>query len=413
MRRLRRYTLRANTLIPPQLTDAHSEKKATWLELFFDLIFVVAINQAATQLAENYTAKGWIATLLLLLPIWWAWVGHTFYLTRFDTNDLVHQIVTGAQMFLVACMAVAIPSAIEGNSGYFVIAYIGIRSLLVWEYLRAGLHIPRARPLTTRYALGFGIAASIWGLSLLLPEQYRWILWLLAIAIDYATPLTAGQYNILIPPHFHHVPERLGLFTIIVLGESVAGLVIGLQGTPFHWVSLATAMGGFTLAFGIWWAYFMGVRGAEARPVVDAAGVRRFRTWLYLHLPLTVGIVTVAMGVKKAILVQPGLPFPAEYAAILVLGNLVVLECVRRIFITSPEIECTPEVRRTLRRHGTVNVIGILVSAVAAMFVPATILIFLCAAPWIGHMVLGLQADSEENIEEEKPEPSLFRGAKD
>lgn len=396
------------------MTDVNSDRKATWLELFFDLIFVVAINQSATQLAEHYSMKGWMTTLLLLLPVWWAWVGHTFYLTRFDTNDLVHQIVTAVQMFLVACMAVAIPSAIAGNSGYFVLAYIGIRTLLVWEYLRAGLHIPRARPLTTRYALGFGIAASIWGLSLLLPEPYRWTLWLLAIAIDFATPLTAGQYNILIPPHFHHVPERLGLFTIIVLGESVAGIVVGLQGTPFHWVTLATALGGFTVAFGIWWAYFMGVRGAEGRPVVDSDGVRRFRAWLYLHFPLTVGIVTLAtMGVKKAILLDPGSIFPGEYALLLILGNLVALECVRRIYLTSPEIECTESVRRTLRRHGAVNLIGILVSAAAAMFVPATILIFLCAAPWIGHMILVLQADTDEPVEEEKPEPSFFRGAKD
>lgn len=292
--------------------EAESERHATWLELFYDLVFVAAVAQLAGTLSNDYSPAGMLRFGALFVPVWWAWVGHTYYLTRFDTEDLGHRLMTMAQMAAAASLAVHVPGALGATSAGFALSYAMVRFILVAEYLRAGRHIKAVRPLTSRYAAGFGAAASLWALSLLVPLPWRFGLWGSALAIDLLTPMTAGQLHVRFPPHLMHLPERFGLFTIIVIGEAVVGVVIGIGPNGLTLWSGITGFMGLLVAFALWWGYFEGAKGAAVRALSVRSHVRRYQLWIYAHLPLLMGITATAVGVKHVLHLPPGqaLRFP-------------------------------------------------------------------------------------------------------
>ena len=113
-------------LEPPRLRTATAERDkerhATWLELFLDLVFVVAIAELGRSLAHDVTAHGFLRYLGLFVPIWWAWAGFTFYATRFDTDDLVYRVMTLLGMFGVAVLATTVPRAFAGHGNAFALA---------------------------------------------------------------------------------------------------------------------------------------------------------------------------------------------------------------------------------------------------------------------------------------------------
>jgi len=149
-------------VLPVALRSAHGlerGRKVTWLELFFDLVFVAAVAQAGTHLRDDYSPAGLMRFGLLFVLIWWAWLGHTTFSTRFDTDDVVQRALTALQLFLVAVMAVNATGALDSrDSAGFAAAYSVMRLVLAGQFLRAR-RVRRARALTTRYASACGAAA--------------------------------------------------------------------------------------------------------------------------------------------------------------------------------------------------------------------------------------------------------------
>jgi low temperature requirement protein LtrA len=294
---------------PPRLWPAEtgSSRRVTWLELFFDLIFVAAVAQVDAPLGVNYSLAGAFRFLAFFVLIWWAWVGHTLYSTRFDTDDLVQRLLTLFQMFAVAAMAANAKDAFDSRySAGFAAAYAAMRLVLVLQYLRAR-HVPESRPLTTHYAIGFGTAAFVWIVSALVDPPARYWLWAVALAIDLGTPLLAMHYAEKIPPDSAHLPERFGLFTIILLGESIVAVMHGMESQD-SW-SLAAALSAFQgmgIAFCFWWWYFDGAGGAAERPIRSRRQATLFQVWNYAHWPLYIGIALAAVGVKHVVALAPG-----------------------------------------------------------------------------------------------------------
>jgi low temperature requirement protein LtrA len=121
---------------PPTLRsgyDREKERHATWLELFYDLVFVGAVSQLASSLNEDYSPLGVLKFSALFVPVWWAWAGHTFYLTRFDSDDLGRRFLTMIQIVAVASLAVHAPEALGKTSGGFALSYAAVRFMLVTE----------------------------------------------------------------------------------------------------------------------------------------------------------------------------------------------------------------------------------------------------------------------------------------
>jgi low temperature requirement protein LtrA len=152
-------------------------RKVTWLELFFDLIFVAAVAQVASPLRDHYSLDGVVRFAPLFALIWWAWTGHAVFCTRFDTDDLIQRALTLVQVFAVAVMAANAKAALDSrDSAGFGAAYAVVRFILVAQYFRAG-QVREARPLTRRYLAGHGIAASLWLASALVPAPARFWMW--------------------------------------------------------------------------------------------------------------------------------------------------------------------------------------------------------------------------------------------
>jgi low temperature requirement protein LtrA len=276
-------------------------RHATWLELFYDLVFVVTVSQLAHKLSANVTVKGFSTFIFLFIPVWWSWIGTTFYANRFDSDDLIRRILMALQMLTVAALAVNVHHALSDSSVGFAIAYAISRLLLVLEYLWAGWHIPMARGLTHRYALGFSIGASLWIISAFVPLSWRFGLWAVGLAVDFATPLMAQAAIRQLPPHPEHLPERFGLFTIIVLGEAILAVVNGVSEVEWGFTSTASAIAGFVIAFSLWWIYFENVSGSSLGTAHTSGRLQPLQFWLYVHLPLVIGIAATGVGVEHVI----------------------------------------------------------------------------------------------------------------
>jgi low temperature requirement protein LtrA len=293
-------------------------RKVTWLELFFDLVFVAAVAQAGTHLRDDYSAAGLLRFALLFVLIWWAWLGHTTFSTRFDTDDVVQRALTALQLFLVAVMAVNATGALDSrDSAGFAAAYSVMRFVLAGQFLRAR-RVRQARALTTRYAVACGAAAALWLASAFLDAPARFAVWALALAIDVGTPLVTTRHLVDVPHDAAHLPERYGLFSIILIGESMAAVMAGM-GRQEYWSlrAASAAILGMAAVFAIWWAYFDGVNATAHRLIRSVADATRFQVWSHVHLPLYLGIAILGVGLERVIETATEAPLPAGEGVIL------------------------------------------------------------------------------------------------
>jgi len=293
-------------------------RKVTWLELFFDLVFVAAVAQAATHLRDDYSLAGLVRFGLLFVLIWWAWLGHTTFSTRFDTDDGVQRVLTALQLFLVAVMAINATGALDSrDSAGFAAAYAVMRLVQAGQFWRAR-RVRKARPLTIRYALGCLAAAALWLASAFLDAPLRFGVWALALTIDVVTPLVVTRHLVDVPHDAAHLPERYGLFSIILIGESMAAVMAGM-GHQEYWSPRAAsaAILGMSGVFALWWIYFDGVDATAHRMVRSLADAKRFQLWSYVHLPLYLGIAVMGVGLERVIETATDAPLPASQAIIL------------------------------------------------------------------------------------------------
>lgn len=303
---------RASWLRPPQLQTTDDERAlrhATWFELFYDLVFVVTIAELAYLLSHDLTWSGVGAFGVLFIPVWWSWALHTYYADRFDTDDVVYRVLTAIQMFAVGVLAVAIHEGLADGAPTFAAAFLIGRLVLIALYLRAWRHVPAARPITQRYALGYSISAGLWLISIFVPDPLRFALWGLAILIDYLSiPLSPFRpVRNYLPLDNSHLPERFGLFTIIVLGEAVVGVVAGIGGQDWDVASVSVAALGFAIAVCLWWTFF----GADHEPRLERNPYLTGQIWIHAHLPLTMALAATGVGIEHLILSSPSDPLDA------------------------------------------------------------------------------------------------------
>jgi len=216
-----------SALRPPRLRTATSgaeDRSATWLELFYDLVFVVAVAALGHRLLVDHSLQGVVVFAALFVPLWWSWASYTFYADRYDTDDLGQRLLAVAQMVAIALMAASMSGGETDSTTAFAVWYLSARTVLLLMYLRAYRHVEATRNLVGGYLRGFTLGAIPWALSIWVPEPWRYVLWGLGLAIDFATPwiLRRAQANAPLSPS--HLPERFGLFTILVLGESIAAV---------------------------------------------------------------------------------------------------------------------------------------------------------------------------------------------
>jgi low temperature requirement protein LtrA len=358
-------------LRPPRLRTAEEGgelRHATWIELFYDLVFVVAVAALSGRLHDDDSLAGILLFAGLFVPVWWAWVGHTIYAARFDTDDLVHRLATAAMMLAAAAMAVQIPTALEDGSVGFAAAYVGARVILVLLYLGARFSVPEARGVTTLYIAGFTLGAGLWAISILMPPPARYALWAAGLAVDFATPWIGRLQGVLrrFPLDTSHLPERFGLFTIIVLGETILGVVGGMSEVRWQAASVVTATLAFVVAVCIWWIYFTFVEEAPF-----AGNLGSGQPYIYSHLPIVVAVAVVGVGMRHAIVeaLHPTL----EPQTLRLIGVGVVLWLLSFLILQLANVRNLP-LRRTVGTYAGAVGATVLIAGLGAYVSPLLVL---------------------------------------
>lgn len=294
----------------------------SFLELFFDLVFVVVISQLAHRLAQHpdWAGVGWF--VFLFYAVWSSWVNGTLYHDLHGTNDVSVRVFTFTQMLAVAVMGAFIGDVPGSGSRGFALAFAANTFILVILWFRTGLHDPHHRRGSIPYSTAYLLAVVLFAVSAGVPEPARYWMWALALVIEvlglviglhiWTPPVNQrGDAAIATTPS---LIERLGLFVIIVLGEVIVGAVDGMaQISPLETDEIVIGLLGVMVAIGLWWIYFDLVSHRE--PVSS-----RTQMWLNLHLPLVIAIAAGGAGVLNAV-ERVGEPFPDPVRWLLV-GSL-------------------------------------------------------------------------------------------
>ncbi|SEC25890.1 Low temperature requirement protein LtrA [Streptomyces sp. 2224.1] len=279
-------------------------RTATPLELFFDLCFVVAIAQAGQQLAhalaEGHPGHGLSGYLMLFFAIWWAWMNFSWFASAYDTDDPLYRVVTLVQMAGVLILAAGVPRAF-GHGDFTVIwcGYLVMRLAMVTQWLRAA-HACRGaeRRTALRYALGVTVCQVGWLGLLALPREDIPRVFAVVALLELAVPALAERER-QTAWHPHHIAERYGLFTLIVLGETVAAATVAVQSAldanDELSVLLPIAGGGLLLVFAAYWIYF-------AVPIHRHLGSNRQAfLWGYGHYLVFGSAAAVGAGIEIAV----------------------------------------------------------------------------------------------------------------
>ncbi|MEL3951759.1 low temperature requirement protein A [Streptomyces alboflavus] len=293
-------------------------RAATPLELFFDLCFVVAVAQAGVQLvhavAEGHPGEGVLNYAMVFFAMWWAWMNFTWFASAYDNDDTLYRVVTLVQIAGVLVLAAGVSKAFQDHEFLVVwLGYLIMRLALITQWLRAAASTTGdERRTALRYAGGVALCQVGWLGLLLLPEGARgWLFLVMAIA-EMAVPTWAERTRTT-PWHPHHISERYGLFTIIVLGETIAAATVavksGIDENDALGEVLPIAAGGLLLVFAAWWIYF----------VVPIHGHLRSNSqaflWGYGHFVIFASAAAIGAGIEVAVEQAVGKAHISETAA--------------------------------------------------------------------------------------------------
>ncbi len=291
-------------LHPPRLSAVRREgERVTPLELFFDLVFVLAITECTSLMSHHPSWSGLFQGLLVLGVLWWAWAGYAWLTSVIDPEAGPVRLVFFAAMASMLIAAICVPEAFGDLALPFALAIGFFRVAHIALFTIAGEGEPGLRRSTQTLAVSTAIAVGLLALASAFDGATQAALWVLALALDIGGPYFFGVEGWqLVPGHF---AERHGLIIIIALGESIVEIGAGAAGE----LSLAigvTAVLGVGVAAAMWWVYFDVVALVSARRLAEAE-VGRVQNALardsysYIHLFLVAGIVMTAFGLKETI----------------------------------------------------------------------------------------------------------------
>jgi len=278
-----------------------SEKRVDWAELFFDLVFVVAVTRVSTVVEHDHAWSGLLRALIVFVPIYWMWVGTAI---QTNLNDVTRPYLR-VRVFAVALagifMALALPAAYADLGLLFAVAYWAGRIVLGIGVFRAAWRAARA-PLNP-FVVSMTVSGPMFVVGALCHGDVRELIWGLAALLDLSTPtVLRGRLRNM---HFDagHLAERFGLFLLIALGESVVAIGTSTSFTHPGAADILAIGAAFALSCGLWWVYFHfaadAMRHALATAEVQTDISRPVLS--YGHLALIAAIVTVSVGLREAV----------------------------------------------------------------------------------------------------------------
>jgi low temperature requirement protein LtrA len=281
-------------------TEPH--RTATPLELFFDLVFVVAVAFSSSELhhsiAEVQIGEGLIGYLTVFFAVWWPWINFTWFASAFDNDDVPYRLLTLVQLTGALIVAAGVPLLFEEmDIGVALAGYIVMRLAGVTQWARVAASDPERRKTARRYAVGIALVQVAWIVLYFLPEAARLPGFLVLAAAELLVPIWAERAAPT-PWHREHVAERYGLFTIIMLGESILSASIAIQAASsgsgvgeLGWI----VVGGLLIVYSMWWLYF-------ERPNDEIlTSLPRVFAWGYGHYFVWAAAAAVGSGLAVSI----------------------------------------------------------------------------------------------------------------
>ena len=347
-----------------------SPVRASFVELFFDLVFVLAVTQLSSVLIDDLTVGGAAETLFLLLTAWWAWIYTTWMTNWFDAETRPVRAILLVGMFASLCGAIAIPEAFDDRAGLFVVGYVGIQlvrnAFMVLATQRGDpLHAP-----LVRIFVWSAWVSMIWLAGALVEGDARIAVWIVALVLDYAGPL-AGHWGPglgrsrpadwdLVPSHFS---ERIGLFVIIALGETIVAAGVTAGDLEMNATRIAAVVVSFGIAVAFWWLYFDYHAEGAARELEsrEAERGRLGRALSYLHVPMVAGIIVAAVA-AELVIAHPGEELH---------GNDLLPLAVGPVLYLAGSLVFKANVLHAQWRQRLVAVVAVLGVTVSGAFVPA------------------------------------------
>ena len=281
---------------------SESEQRVTPLELFFDLVFVLSFTQVTAKIVDDPTWEGLGEGLLILMAVWWAWGAYGWLTNAIDADQNANRLAMFSAMAAMLVVSLAIPEAFGDLGLLFGCAYFFVRAMHLLLYVRNTRQADDTDNLSAilRLAPGLLLGSALLIVAGALDGGARTSLWILAILIDWGTPLLFGTEEFNIKPG--HFAERHGLIVIIALGESIVAIGAG-AGFQLETGEVVAAVLAIAAVASLWWAYFDVVaivaerRLTEAPPGEQAPLARD--SYSYIHFPMIAGIVLLAVGLKK------------------------------------------------------------------------------------------------------------------
>jgi low temperature requirement protein LtrA len=288
----------------PRLSAARREgERVTPLELFFDLVFVLAITQCTALMSHHPSWSGLLQGLLVLGVLWWAWVGYAWLTSVIDPEEGAIRLVMFAAMATLLIAALCVPDAFGNLALTFAIALGFFRVAHIALFMLASPDDDALRHSVLGLAASTAVAVLLLAAASLFDGLAQGALWALALVLDMAGPYFFGSEGWkLVPGHF---AERHGLILIIALGESIVAIGVGASGALSLAIGTAAVLG-MTLAAAMWWIYFDVVALISAQRLGEAEVGREQNalardSYSYIHLALIAGVVLVAFGLKTTI----------------------------------------------------------------------------------------------------------------
>lgn len=279
------------------------DRHSSWLELFFDLVFVAAVGRLAGALQHDATAGSLLRFVFLFIPVWWTWLNFSIYADRHESeDDPAHRLAFLLAALFGVGLAIGAAQAMHGHAGAFVVAFLALRALQMGLWARARLHVPQVARLYRRHLYAFGAGGLLWAGSLAAPAAIRPALWAAALAIEVAGPLLATRAHVSLPLNPIHLTERLEIFVLIVLGESVTRLVDAACHRAWTLQLAIVLAAAFATIAALWW---ISLRASDEAPIAVRATAGNLGYQL-LCLPVVLSIAAASAGLHIAILAASG-----------------------------------------------------------------------------------------------------------
>lgn len=275
----------------------NSIRQATWLELFFDLVFVAVIGSIAHDLAHLHDGhldyKTLIKFPLVFLPIWWIWSSFSIYANRYDTDSRSQRFITLVVMGLIIVLSSSIKKIMTSGFVLFVLSYFATRVILAALYYFA---ISTERVYTKKMSFTIALSGLISLASLLFPAPFNFIVFYLGVVGDIVFHIMRSRQHKEEKIHRKHLAERVGLLTIILLGESVISIVAVLDGMNWNPMNTFAAATGFLILGAIWWIYYDSFDKFD-----DAVRLTNENFLIYPNFFFCTGLICLATMIRHAI----------------------------------------------------------------------------------------------------------------